>query len=597
MTDALGATSLGMVSSEIASVIRHKVLTEGLPIRDVARQLRLSRNTIRRYARTSPKSASAHASPAVQGQGANCAGTRENDRRQIALHRFQIIEPLLAPHLTPAGRASLMTETIRNMSRPRDKGAPAPVSRRTIQRWLRRYVEADGNRLEALEPTLRTDFTKSRTLSGDALTLAVRVRKSIPHMTVIELLQHIERPELDRITRKATARALVQRERERTPHERARIGHWHISIGNKDRTTLHEWRASNDKRLWQRAVTILENKTLSMEEIAEKIEKPLSRIQTWTREFLRHGLPGIQLPGKRGPRPSTEQQKKRLIQLLHERPAAYDINRASWSCAALALAYQRRFKEPIGTRTVGRMVRTSGYSIRKARKVLSSPDPDYREKVELLLSTLQNLKPGELFFFVDELGPLRVKKYGGRALVRKNEPLTYPQVQAHRGVITMTGALSATANQVTWFYGHAKDTFAMIDLMELLFNQHFTATKLYVTWDAASWHRSTMLVDWLDKFNAETRVAGEGPTIHLVPLPTSSQFLDVLEAVFSGMKRAVVHHSDYPGVPDMKIAISRHFRERNAHFQKNPRRAGKKIWDLDFFDDYDNIRSGNYREW
>jgi transposase len=40
-----------MVSMELVSVIRHKVLTEGIPIRDVARQLGLSRNTIRRYVR------------------------------------------------------------------------------------------------------------------------------------------------------------------------------------------------------------------------------------------------------------------------------------------------------------------------------------------------------------------------------------------------------------------------------------------------------------------------------------------------------------------------------------------------------------------
>jgi transposase len=40
-----------MVSMELVAVIRHKVLTEGVPIRDVARQLGLSRNTIRRYVR------------------------------------------------------------------------------------------------------------------------------------------------------------------------------------------------------------------------------------------------------------------------------------------------------------------------------------------------------------------------------------------------------------------------------------------------------------------------------------------------------------------------------------------------------------------
>ena len=92
----------------------------------------------------------------------------------------------------------------------------------------------------------------------------------------------------------------------------------------------------------------------------------------------------------------------------------------------------------------------------------------------------------------------------------------------------------------------------MIDLLELLHNQYFSSPKLYVTWDTASWHKSAMLVQWLDAFNSITRMAGEGPLIELVPLPTSSQFLDVIEAVFSGMKRAVIHHSNYRDVSEMK---------------------------------------------
>ncbi len=368
-----------------------------------------------------------------------------------------------------------------------------------------------------------------------------------------------------------------------------------------DRTIFEEWRNSNDKKLWQKAVTILENRNLSPEEIAKKIEQPIWKIEKWIKAFNRYGHDGLsrpRIPRKKGEADAARDQKARwVIEILHAKPSAYGINRSNWNLPSLASAYEQEHKEIISTSTIGCWLRQYGFSIKKARKVLTSPDPDYREKVELLLYTLQNLNHGELFFFIDELGPLRVKKYGGRALVRKGEVLTYPQEQTHRGIIMMSGALSATTNQVSWIYGLSKDTSAMIDLIELLYNQHFSASKLYVTWDAASWHRSTMLIEWLDAFNATTTSSAEGPIIHLVPLPTSSQFLDVIEAVFSGMKRAVVHHSDYRDASEMKKAISLHFTERNAHFQDNPRRAGKKIWDLDFFDDTENIRSGNYREW
>jgi hypothetical protein len=90
---------------------------------------------------------------------------------------------------------------------------------------------------------------------------------------------------------------------------------------------------------------------------------------------------------------------------------------------------------------------------------------------------------------------------------------------------------------------------------------------------------------------------GENPIVEFIPLPSNSQFLNVIESVFSGMKRAVIHHSNYQTEEEMKSAISLHFQERNEYFQKNPKRAGKKIWNINFFKDYNNLKSGDYREW
>jgi transposase len=369
----------------------------------------------------------------------------------------------------------------------------------------------------------------------------------------------------------------------------------------EDHATLLKWRASNDKTLWEKAVTVLENRSLSVERLSEKIERPVNVIQHWIKAFNHRGMLGLdpprkeRTPGKR--EAAAEKKKKRLLDILHDRPRSFGISRASWNLTALSKAYTDKYAEPVSRSSVSRAIQQAGYSIKKARRVLTSLDPEYREKVEQVLNTLQNLKPDELFFFIDELGPLRVKKYGGRTFAAKGDTPTVPQLQANKGSITMAGALSATANQVTWLFSPAKDTQSMIDLIEILFNQHYTVARIFLTWDAASWHSSISLVEWLDAFNAQTREAGFGPTVQLVPLPTSSQFLDVLEAVFSGMKRAVVHHSDYQSVVELKAAVSSHFVERNAFFKENPRRAGKKIWDVDFFYDTNNLRSGNYRKW
>ena len=63
--------------------------------------------------------------------------------------------------------------------------------------------------------------------------------------------------------------------------------------------------------------------------------------------------------------------------------------------------------------------------MRRARQVLTSHDPYYRTKVETLVQTLQTLKDTEMLFFVDELGPLAVRKYGGRTFVKKGEAVCH----------------------------------------------------------------------------------------------------------------------------------------------------------------------------
>jgi hypothetical protein len=67
----------------------------------------------------------------------------------------------------------------------------------------------------------------------------------------------------------------------------------------------------------------------------------------------------------------------------------------------------------------------------------------------------------------------------------------------------------------------------------------------------------------------------------VVPLPSCAPFLNVIEAVFSGMARAVIHNSNYPSAVEAKMAIDRYFAERNAHFQAYPERAGEWVWGLE----------------
>ena len=526
----------------------------------------------------------------------------------MALFRYGLIAPLVLEHPLPAGELTRRAREI--AARVYD----IPYSKRTsvcidsLLNWVLRY--RDGG-FEALVRKSRNDHGQSRAITPQIANLIQSLKWESPNLTGTALLRKLQlcpghnstRLSAPTLYRFLKQRGLLRRQLSAGAPLEPLKNRWHIDfIADEDKKLLTEWRRSKDKNLWQKAVTVLENSNLSPEDIAKKVERPLSCIRQWIKAFNCGGIKALN-PARKPQviaaerRATLDQKRSRILEILHASPRFYGINRSSWNRRSIALAYRQQHNEAISKSTVGRFVKKSGYTMKKARKVLTSPDPEYREKVDLVLHTLQNLEPMDLFFFVDELGPMQVKKYGGRTFVPKNEPYTFPQQQKSRGVINMAGALNAVTNQVTWIYGRSKDATAMVDLIELLFNQHSHSTKIYITWDAASWHRSNTLVEWLDTFNRETLRCGKGPLIYLVPLPTSSQFLDVIEAVFSGMKKAVIHHSNYQSEQKMKEAISRHFVERNAYFLANPRRAGQKIWELDFFADYGNLRCGDYREW
>jgi len=119
----------------------------------------------------------------------------------------------------------------------------------------------------------------------------------------------------------------------------------------------------------------------------------------------------------------------------------------------------------------------------------------------------------------------------------------------------------------------------MIKLLEIILRQYKEEEQIFFSWDAASWHASKKLYEKVSEVNENSyRKNHHTPKVSLAPLPSCAQFLNVIESVFSGMAKAIIHNSNYASVEECKSAIDRYFDERNSYFKKYPKRAGNKIW-------------------
>lgn len=369
----------------------------------------------------------------------------------------------------------------------------------------------------------------------------------------------------------------------------------------EDISSLLEFIGKGQSRERRRAAAIL---LLGLGESKQRVVRILkSSRQTvgqYWREYQEKGLAVV--PNRNYGRPPKSNDKNvqdAIFSLLHSPPSSHGINRTTWRMTDLHMTLRKQ-GTPMSITVIRQVIQAAGYKWRRARVVLTSRDPNYHEKLDYISSILSNLKSDERFFSIDEFGPFAIKMRPGRLLVPPNEYPTVPQYQKSKGYLIVTAALELSTNQVTHLYSKKKNTLEMIRLMELLIQKYAHFRKLYFSWDSVSWHGSKKLNRWVKQVNdSEFRARSRTPLIELAPLPAGAQFLNVIESVFSGLARAVIHNSDYPSVEHAMTAIDMHFRERNAYFQKNPKRAGKKIWGKErvpcCFSETQNCKDPHYR--
>jgi DDE superfamily endonuclease len=260
-----------------------------------------------------------------------------------------------------------------------------------------------------------------------------------------------------------------------------------------------------------------------------------------------------------------QKYKEALFKILHTPPSSYYINRTTWKMDDL----QRMMileGYGLGKAHIRKIIKDARYTVRTAKKVLTSDDPQYREKLENLTHVLSHLGPKEKFFSVDEYGPFAIKLRGGKSLVGPGEVKTIPQIQKSKGSLICTAALELSTNQVTHFYSRTKDTKEMITLIETLLQEYADEDCLYFSWDAASWHSSKLLYTTVKEMNSgQSKRDRKIPTVKFVPLPSRAQFLNVIESVFSGMARAIIHNSDYQSVEEAMKAIDQYFADSSPY--------------------------------
>ena len=103
-------------------------------------------------------------------------------------------------------------------------------------------------------------------------------------------------------------------------------------------------------------------------------------VKKYIRRFRRSGVDALFPPRKVVERWEDPKYKDALFGILHSPPKDHGFNRTTWKVKDLACVLAR-IGMPMGRKRTGAIIRNAGYRFIKAREVLTSNDPEYREKV------------------------------------------------------------------------------------------------------------------------------------------------------------------------------------------------------------------------
>jgi transposase len=128
---------------------------------------------------------------------------------------------------------------------------------------------------------------------------------------------------------------------------------WRVpDISARDLPVLQKWRRSNNRSRWAKAVVVLESHHgVSPTNLCAKVKRCPRIVKRWIRTYTDQGLDGLRAKQKKHQGPEIlagmKQKRDRIIELLHETPRIHGINRASWSLASLAVAYEKQYVSPL----------------------------------------------------------------------------------------------------------------------------------------------------------------------------------------------------------------------------------------------------------
>lgn len=163
-------------------------------------------------------------------------------------------------------------------------------------------------------------------------------------------------------------------------------------LSKTEKAKLEKLLKSTNTRLYKRArvIWLSSVQRIKAAEIAEIVDLHLINVRMWIKRFNRQGIASLKprfSPGR--PKEIKPLQRKEIIRLLKTKPKAFGLAWSSWSLRGLCqIAVKTRVVKTISPEYMRRIIAEEGYSYKRSKRWITSPDPEYELKKTVLRKPL-----------------------------------------------------------------------------------------------------------------------------------------------------------------------------------------------------------------
>lgn len=335
-----------------------------------------------------------------------------------------------------------------------------------------------------------------------------------------------------------------------------------VKLSKKEREALEALvrRATAPQREVVRAkIALMADEGQTTAAIAASLDRSLPSVSKWRGRVAQQGVAGlreVQRPGR--PRRIGEAQRLQLLALACE--PAEDRGRATLTLDELCeRAVGRGVVPHISRSHLQRILQAGDVRPHRVRQWLHSPDPQFRDKVNVICELYRQAPPGAVVLSIDE-------KTGIQAIERKHADRAPQPGRARRrefeyirhGTQALTAALDVHSGRLLGRCTDRRTQAELVDFMEEVARAYPQGT-VHVVWDNLNTHRAQAV--W-EHFNARH---GGRFVFHFTPLHAS--WVNQIELLFGIYARRVLRHASHTSTA--------HLRERTEAFIAQRNRAPK----------------------